>query len=117
VLFPRRLRGLSAAVPRVLPGSDARRPGGAQIPAVPAAPEHTNYRGDNFGVAAAAGGHAGGFPDWANGAYGSGGPLSVVGPEIVSCKTAGGVLEFAVKQTDVPLLLHYISPQARKPDR
>jgi hypothetical protein len=57
------------------------------------------------------------FQIGANGAYGSGGPLSVVGPENVSCKTAGGVLEFVVKQTDVPLLLHYISPQARKPDR
>jgi hypothetical protein len=52
----------------------------------------------------------------ASGMYGSGGPLEVVGNQIISCRTTEGVLEFAVKGTDVPLVLHYIANRVRAQD-
>jgi hypothetical protein len=48
--------------------------------------------------------------------YGSGGPMDVVGRQIISCETTEGIVEFAVMRTDVPLLLHYITAQALRPD-
>jgi hypothetical protein len=43
------------------------------------------------------------------GLYSADQPLQQAGNSIVSCVTPLGVLEFAVKRTDVPLLLHYIN--------
>jgi hypothetical protein len=43
----------------------------------------------------------------ASGIYASGGRLEVAGNSIVRCETKLGVLEFAVKPADVPLLLAY----------
>jgi hypothetical protein len=48
--------------------------------------------------------------------YGSGGPMDVVGNQIIRCKTTEGILEFAIQRTDVPLLLHYITAHALRPD-
>ncbi|HEV2373271.1 MAG TPA: hypothetical protein VGS19_13995 [Streptosporangiaceae bacterium] len=42
------------------------------------------------------------------GQYAPGGKLEWAGSEIISCRTTEGVLEFAVKRPDVPLVLHYL---------
>jgi hypothetical protein len=52
----------------------------------------------------------------ASGQYAPGGSLEVVGHQIISCKTTEGILEFAVRQVDVPLLLQYITMKAQIPN-
>lgn len=49
-----------------------------------------------------------------NGQYAAGQPLQEWGNSIVSCVTRLGVLEFAVKRADAPVLLHYID-RLRRP--
>ncbi len=48
------------------------------------------------------------------GQYAPGGRLEHVGTSIISCQTSQGVLEFAVKRPDVPLMLHFIDRQIEK---
>jgi hypothetical protein len=45
--------------------------------------------------------------------------MAIAGNQSISCQTTGGILEFAVKRTDVPMLLHYIDSriQATRKDR
>ena len=52
----------------------------------------------------------------ASGQYAPGGSMELVGQQIVSCKTTGGIIEFAVRRTDVALLLHYVTKHATKAD-
>ena len=52
----------------------------------------------------------------ASGQYAPGGSLEHVGHQIVCCKTTEGILEFAVRRIDVPLLLQYITMKATKAD-
>jgi hypothetical protein len=51
----------------------------------------------------------------ASGQYAPGGSLEAAGHQIVSCKTTEGVLEFAVRHVDVPLLLQYVTMKAQTP--
>jgi hypothetical protein len=48
------------------------------------------------------------------GLYSSGALLQQAGASVISCTTSLGILEFAVKRTDAPLLLHYISRLQRQ---
>jgi hypothetical protein len=45
----------------------------------------------------------------ATGVYAAGGPLEFAGFEVVTCRTAQGVIEFAIPRPDVPLFLHYVN--------
>ena len=48
------------------------------------------------------------------GIYAAGGPLELAGAAIITCTTPRGVLEFAAKRADVPLLLHYLERMSRQ---
>lgn len=48
------------------------------------------------------------------GTRGTPGSAGVAANQIVCCRTTEGILEFAVKLTDVPLLLHYVTMIAHK---
>jgi hypothetical protein len=50
----------------------------------------------------------------ATGRYASGRPLQSAGTAMISCRTSHGVLEFAVKQPDLPLMLHFLNRQIEK---
>jgi hypothetical protein len=43
------------------------------------------------------------------GAYTADGGQSYLGMEVITCRTSGGIIEFAIPRADVPLMLHYIS--------
>jgi len=48
------------------------------------------------------------------GLYSAGQPLQMASCSIISCTTALGVLEFAVRRPDVPVFLHYIDRQRQR---
>jgi hypothetical protein len=49
----------------------------------------------------------------ATGQYAPGGSLEWAGTVVISCETAAGILEFAVKRPDVPLILRYFNKRAQ----
>jgi hypothetical protein len=44
-----------------------------------------------------------------SGQYAPGGVLQQAGSDVVACQTSHGVLEFAVRRPDVPLMLHFFN--------
>lgn len=48
------------------------------------------------------------------GLFGPGEPLAFAGSVVISCRTARGILEFAVRRPDVELVLHFFARLASK---